>query len=143
MSNVLTLLPARLLDLGRLSVSHESVVRLELLHRLARVVDEREAGALATTILRPETEARDLVLARLVQFAELAAELILGDVGAVGVEDIAVRALLLAVHHIWHRRAGGCGGFSRGVVVMVVAVSGVKDLLRTQPSACGPGAGCG
>ena len=65
-------------------------MRLELLHRLARVVDEREAGALATSVLCPETEARDLVLARLVQLAQLAAELVLGDIGAVRVEDVAI-----------------------------------------------------
>ena len=69
-------------------------MRLELLHRLARVVDKREAGALATSILRPEAEARDLVLARLVQLAKLAAELVLGDVRAVRVEDVAISTAL-------------------------------------------------
>ena len=59
---VLTLLPARLLNLGRLSISHQPVVRLKLLHRLRRVVDERETCALAAAILCPEAEAGDLVL---------------------------------------------------------------------------------
>jgi hypothetical protein len=62
---------------------------LELLHRLGRLVDEREAGALAATILRPEAEDGDLVLFGLVQLSELGAELVLGDVGAVGVKDVA------------------------------------------------------
>lgn len=52
-----TLLPARLLNLRGLAVSHQPVVRLELLDRLRRVVDEREARALATAVLGPETEA--------------------------------------------------------------------------------------
>ena len=87
---VLTLLPARLLNLGRLPVSHQPVPRLELLHGLGGVVDEREAGALAATILCPEAEARDDVLGRLVEFAELLAEFVLGHVRAVGVEDVTV-----------------------------------------------------
>ena len=63
---------------------------LEFLHRLGRIVDEREAGTLATAELRPEAEDGDLVLAGLVEFGELGAEFVFGDVGAVGVEDIAV-----------------------------------------------------
>lgn len=68
------------------------MVRLELLQGLARVVDESEADALATTILGAETEDGNLVLLGLVEGAELVAELILGDVGAVGVEDVTKRA---------------------------------------------------
>jgi hypothetical protein len=64
-------------------------VGLELLHRLGAVVDEREAGALATTEVRLHSEDRDIILLRLVQLAELAAELVLGDVGSVRVEDVA------------------------------------------------------
>ena len=65
-------------------------MRLELLQGLSGVVDESEPSALATTILRAETENRDLVLVGLVEVGQLIAELILGDVGAVGVEDIPV-----------------------------------------------------
>jgi hypothetical protein len=83
-----TLLPAGLLDLGRHAVPHESVVGLKLLHRLGAVVDEGETGALAATKVRLHAEDRDIVLLRLVQLAELAAELVLGDVGSVGVEDV-------------------------------------------------------
>ena len=86
-----TLLSAGLLDLVRLAVPHQSVMGLESLHRLAAVVDEGKARALAATILSPEAEDGDLVLAALVQFGELGAELVLGDVGAVGVEDIATQ----------------------------------------------------
>jgi len=63
-------------------------VGLELLHGLVGVVDESEAGGLATTVLGAETEDGDLVLVGLVELGELLAELILGDVGTVGVEDI-------------------------------------------------------
>src|SRR5262245_30034186 len=80
-----TLLPASLLDLGCHAVSHKPVVGFELLHGLGAVVDEGEAGALATTIVRSEAEDRYIVLLRLVELAELAAEFVLGDVGAVRV----------------------------------------------------------
>ena len=85
-----TLLSAGLLDLGGLAVSDQSVVGLELLHGLGRVVEEGETGALATTELRAETEDGDGLLGLLVQLRELLAEFILGDVGAVGVEDVTV-----------------------------------------------------
>jgi len=85
---LLALLPARLLNFRRLSVSHESVVRFELLHRLATVVDEREASALAATILCPEAKAGDLVLGGLIEFAKFGAELVFAHVCTVGVEDI-------------------------------------------------------
>lgn len=85
-----TLLPAGLLDLVRLAVAHESVMRLEPLHRLARVVNERKAGGLAATELCPQAEDGDLVLVALVQLRELGAELVLGDIGAVRVEDVTV-----------------------------------------------------
>lgn len=87
-----TLLPAGLFDLVRLAVTHESVVRLEPLHRLAGVVDEREAGGLAATVLCPQAEDGDLVLVALVQLGELGAEVVLGDIGAVRVEDVTVAA---------------------------------------------------
>ncbi len=65
-------------------------MRLELLHRLRRVVDKCEACALAATILRLEAEDGDLVLGGLVQLRELGSELILGYVRSVWVEDVAV-----------------------------------------------------
>jgi hypothetical protein len=74
-------------------------VWLELLQCLFRVVDEREAGALATTILCSEPEHGDLVLLGLVQFGELDAELVLGDVWSVGVEDIAEIELSVSASH--------------------------------------------
>ena len=63
-------------------------MRLELLQGLLGVVDEGEAGGLATTVLRTEAEDGNLVLVGLVQVGELAAELLLGDVGTVGVKDV-------------------------------------------------------
>lgn len=65
-------------------------MRFELLQGLGGVVDEGEAGALATTELRTETEDGDLVLGGAVEAGELLAEFVLGDVGAVGVEDVTV-----------------------------------------------------
>lgn len=85
-----TLLPARLLDLGGQADADQPVVGLELLHRLGRVVDEGKAGGLAATELGPETEDADLILLGLVHAGELVAELLLGDVGAVRVEDVTV-----------------------------------------------------
>lgn len=83
-----TLLSAGLLNLRRLSVSDESVSRLELLHRLRRVVDERKPSALATAVLCPEAEAGDLVFVGLVEFGEFGAEFIFADVRAARVQDV-------------------------------------------------------
>lgn len=83
-----TLLAGGLLDLGGGTDTDETVVRLELLQGLGGVVDEGKAGALTTTVLCAETEDGDLVLVGLVQVGQLLAELVLGDVGAVGVEDV-------------------------------------------------------
>jgi hypothetical protein len=63
-------------------------LRLELLHSSCGVVDEGEASRLATTELCAESEDRDGLLVALVQLRELLAEVILGDVGALGVEDV-------------------------------------------------------
>jgi hypothetical protein len=86
-----TLLSGRLLDLGGHANTDKTVVGLELLHGLVGVVDESETSGLATTVLGAETEDGDLVLVGLVELGQLLAELILGDVGTVGVEDITGR----------------------------------------------------
>lgn len=83
-----TLLAGSLLDLAGGTDTDETVVGLELLQGLGGVVDQSEAGALATTVLCAETEDGDLVLVGLVQIGQLLTELVLGDVGAVGVEDV-------------------------------------------------------
>ncbi len=67
-------------------------MRLELLHHLMAIIDQREPGALAATILCPEAEAGDLVLVGFVELGEFGAEFVLGDVGTVRVENVAVRA---------------------------------------------------
>lgn len=102
---LLALLSAGLLDLGGVADSDESVVGFELLHRLDAVVDEGEAGRLAATVLRPHAEHIDLVLVRLVHLGESGAQVILGDVGAVGVEDIAVKTRRLASDHHFYSLA--------------------------------------
>lgn len=83
-----TLLAGSLLDLAGGTDTDETVVGLELLEGLGGVVDQSEAGALTTTVLCAETEDGDLVLVGLVQVGQLLTELVLGDVGAVGVEDV-------------------------------------------------------
>lgn len=83
-----TLLARGLLDLGGGTNADQTVGGLELLQGLDGVVDQSEAGGLATTVLGAETEDGDLVLVGLVQVGQLLAELILGDVGAVGVQDV-------------------------------------------------------
>ena len=85
---VRTLLPRRPLGLGGKPDPDEPVLGLELLHGLGRVVDETEAGRLAATELGAQAEDGDLVLGGLVHARKLLTELLLGDVGAVGVEDV-------------------------------------------------------
>lgn len=82
------MLSAGLLDLGGSTDTDETVVRLELLQSLVGVVDKSETSGLATTELCAETEDGDLVLVGLVEVGQLLTELILLDVGAVGVEDV-------------------------------------------------------
>lgn len=65
---------------------------LELLHGLGGVVDKGETGGLAATELCPETEDVDLLLGGLVHASKLLTEIILGDVGTAGVEDVTVDA---------------------------------------------------
>ena len=63
-------------------------MRLKFLHDLMRIIDECKPSALASTILCPESEARDLVFIGFVEFGEFLAELVFRDVGTVGVKDI-------------------------------------------------------
>ena len=66
-------------------------MRLELLHRLRRVVDECETGRLAATVVCSEAEAVYLVFVGFVEFGKLASEFVLRDIGAVRMEDITAR----------------------------------------------------
>lgn len=86
-----TLLPGSLLDLLGHANTDKTEVGLELLHGLGGVVDESEASGLAATELGAQTEDGDLVLAGLVHASKLVAELILGDVGTVGVQDVTIQ----------------------------------------------------
>lgn len=87
---LLALLARSLLDLGSKADTDKTVVGLELLHGLGGIIDEGEASGLAATELGAETEDVDLVLGGLVEGGQLLAELVLGDVRTVGVEDIPV-----------------------------------------------------
>lgn len=64
-------------------------MRLEFLQRLLRVVYQGETGRFAATVLCAETEAGYLVFVGFVDLGEFGAEFVFGDVGAVGVEDVA------------------------------------------------------
>ena len=66
-------------------------MRLEFLHHLVGVVDQRKARALATTVLGPEPKAADLVFVGLVEFGQLLTELVFRDVGAIRVKDVAAK----------------------------------------------------
>lgn len=83
-----TLLSAGTLSLGGHANTDQAVGGLELLHGFGGVVDEGKAGGLAATELGAQTEGLDLVLLGLVEAGELLAELILGDVGAAGVQNV-------------------------------------------------------
>lgn len=156
-----TLLAGSLLDLVGGTDADQAVVRLELLQGLGGVVDQSEAGALATTVLCAEPEDGDLVLVGLVQVGQLLTELILGDVGAVGVEDVpgktemsAARSLIRVVHSPFLVSFRACRVWCRVGVEFVVCQSfdsssklsstGVKRRGElTRPSACGQAEGCG
>lgn len=86
--HVRTLLSARLLDLRSSPIPHQPIMRLKLLHHLMAIIDERETGALATSVLGSEAEAGDLVFVGFVELGELLTEFVFGDVGAVGMKDI-------------------------------------------------------
>ena len=65
-------------------------MRLEFLQRLMAVVYQSEPGRFASTVLCAEPETRNGVFVGFVEFGELLAEFVFGDVGAVGVEDVTV-----------------------------------------------------
>ncbi len=84
------LLSAGLLDLGGVADPDKSVVGLEFLHGLDAVVDQGETRGFAATVLRPHAEDVDLVFVGFVNFGELRAQVILGHVRAVGVQDVTI-----------------------------------------------------
>lgn len=82
------MLSAGLLNLAGKANTDQTVVGLKLLQGLGAVVDQGEAGGLSATELRPQTKDIDLVLGGLVEGGQLLAELVLGDVGTAGVQDV-------------------------------------------------------
>ncbi len=83
---------------------------LELLHGLGGVVDQSKARRLAASKVCAQTEDADLVLVCLVDARQLVAQLILGDVRTVGVEDVPIRGpagqRAIKVSRSLHRRWG-------------------------------------
>jgi hypothetical protein len=72
----------------RKTYSDETVLGLELLGSLKRVVDQGESGSLATTELGLVAKAEDNFLLSLVHLGELLTELVLGHIGTAGMDDI-------------------------------------------------------
>jgi hypothetical protein len=68
-------------------------VGFELLQCLWRIINERETSGFSTTILCSESKDVDFRLVGLVELGELVSELVLGDIGSVGVEDVTINAL--------------------------------------------------
>ena len=68
-------------------------MRLKLLHHLMAVVDQGESGRFSSSVLCPEAEAGNLVFVGFVELGEFLTEFVFGDVGSVGMEDIAVKKL--------------------------------------------------
>ena len=87
--HIRTLLSARLVNLRGSPIPHQPIMRLKLLHHLMAIIDKREPSALPPSILCSEAEAGHLIFVCFVQLGELGTEFVFGDVGAVGVEDIA------------------------------------------------------
>jgi hypothetical protein len=162
-----TLLAGSLLDLGGGTDANETVVGLELLEGLGGVVDEGKAGALTATVLCAETEDGDLVLVGLVQVGQLLTELVLGDVGAVGVEDVPRFAKICQIDVFWLLIWFLCAlcvfrlwlllffSFSRVCRPISICAHSICIFHHTQiprgkiqgvltrPSACGQAEGCG
>ena len=69
--HIRTLLSARLLNLRSSPIPHQPIMRLKLLHHLMAVVDKRETGALAPSVLGSEAEAGDLVFVGFVELGKL------------------------------------------------------------------------
>ena len=64
-------------------------MRLEFLHYLMAIIDECKTRGLAATVLSSESEAGDLIFVGFVELRKFLAEFVFGDVGAIGVENIA------------------------------------------------------
>lgn len=107
---------------------------LELLHGLGGVVDKTESSGLATTELGAETEDGDLVLAGLVQASELLAELILGDVGTVGVQDVTIQKKdqRLAKRVFLKRTVCVCPSLSRSGTIHLLRTTATRRHLSPQ-----------
>ena len=69
-------------------LSHESVLGLELLGVVHGVVDQAEAGGLATTEVCLESEDEDSVSSAAVHLGQLLSDVSLGHRGLAGVEDV-------------------------------------------------------
>lgn len=88
-----TLLPRRLFNFGSNSISDQSVMRFKFLQGFRGIIYESEASCFSTTKLCAKTENAELILACLIHLGQFATEIILGDIGAAGMEDVTVSLL--------------------------------------------------
>ena len=104
------MLARRLLDLVGIAVSDQTIVRLELLQGLEGIVDKGEASGLSTTEVSLEAKDGDGLLVGLVELGKLRAEVLLGDVGTTGVEDVTANA-----KKHWSANRGFCFGIAPSI----------------------------
>ena len=85
---LLSLLSGWLLNLLSHAVSDQSVGWLESLGVGNGLIHQTETGGLSTTEVGSESEDGDGVFVGLVQFGQSRSQLVLGDIGSVGVQDV-------------------------------------------------------
>lgn len=85
---LLSLLSGWLLNLLSHAVSDQSVGWLESLGVGNGLIHQTETGGLSTTEVGSESEDGDGVFVGLVQFGQSLSQLVLGDIGSVGVQDV-------------------------------------------------------
>lgn len=116
---LLLALLARLLHLQVQAVALQTVLGLELLGEVQRVVDQREAGRLTAAEVCAEAEHEAHVGRNLVHGCQLLADVLLVHRGQAGVQHIADH-LLAAQQTVGHELAGtnggrGCGHVDSGI----------------------------
>lgn len=112
---LLLALLARLLHLQVQTVTLQTVLGLELLGKVQRVVDQREAGRLAAAEVGAEAEHEAHVGGDLVHGSQLLADVLLVHRRQAGVQHIADH-LLAAQQTVRHELAGANGGRGCGHV---------------------------
>ena len=108
---------AGLLGAGLDALADEAVLGLELAEGVLVVVDEAEAGGLSATELGLEAEHDGELGIGLVHTADNLGELVLGNIGTAGVDDIDDHLFFEEEVEEWKRGGGGETKRSKGVKV--------------------------